>query len=166
MGLWESGMQNCSFWLSSYETQRWGSGGGHLKYCEKAAAWKSLIAPATDFFPDTEVENFKFPPPYPVLLWNLRNSCFAFYTDPGVVHAGAKFDTRGHRSATDFALGPSHTNSHQKRRPGHWAFRSMLLPKFIRQRRSMVVGIIEHYPQFVCPSVHLGASLKVLHYGG
>lgn len=72
----------------------------------KAVAWKSLIAPATDFFTDTEVENFNSSSPYSAFLWDLRNYCSTFYADPGVVHAGAKLDTRGHRSATDFALGP------------------------------------------------------------
>ncbi|XP_077771606.1 uncharacterized protein LOC144324194 isoform X2 [Canis aureus] len=42
------------FWNGEDEIQPRGSGGGHLKCSEEAAAWKSLIAPATDFSTDTE----------------------------------------------------------------------------------------------------------------
>lgn len=52
-------MQDCFFFsgFPSVEIQPTGSGGGHLKCSEEAAAWKSLIAPATDFSTNTEVEN-------------------------------------------------------------------------------------------------------------
>lgn len=102
----------------------------------KAVAWKSLIAPATDFFTDTEVENFNSSSPYSAFLWDLRNYCSTFYADPGVVYAGAKLDTRGHRSATDFALGPFFTckfSSIEKARK-LWPFRNILLSKLPWQR--------------------------------
>lgn len=59
MGFREPGMQDCFFFsgFPSVEIQPTGSGGGHLKCSEEAAAWKSLIAPATDFSTNTEVEN-------------------------------------------------------------------------------------------------------------
>lgn len=57
------------------------------------------------FFTDSEGENSDSFPPYHVLLWDLRNSDSTFYR-PSVAHAGAKLDTRGHRSVTNFALGP------------------------------------------------------------
>ena len=130
--------------------------------------WKSLIAPATDFFTDAEIEHFSSYPPY---LVGFKKFQLCFLNRSGVVHAGAKLDTRGHRSATNFALGPFYMCKFQSTEKARqlWPFRSILPPKLTWQRHYQGGWSLKTLPTVsVCPSVLLGASLKVLPhpYGG
>ena len=95
-----------------------------------------------------------------------------FLSRSGVVHAAAKLDTRGHRSATNFALRPFYVCKFQSTEKARqlWPCRSVLPPKLTWQRHYQGGWGLKTLPTVsVCPSVHLGASLKVLphpHGGG
>ena len=95
-----------------------------------------------------------------------------FLNRSGVVHAAAKLDTRGHRSATNFALGPFYMCKFQSTEKARqlWPCRSVLPPKLTWQRHYQGGRGLKTLPTVsVCPTVHLGASLKVLphpHGGG
>lgn len=92
----------------------------YLKGCEKAEAWKSLIALGADFFTDTEVENVNSSPPHPARWWDLRNSCSTFYTGPVQFMLVPNWTQGGtevpHILPWDLS---SLANSHPRRRPGN-----------------------------------------------
>lgn len=89
----------------------------------------------------------------------------------GVVHAGAKLDTRGHRSATDFALGPFLVyNFQQQQRPGNPgpSETEHLLPKKLADTSPWWNGWNQKMSPTACvyPCFHHGANVTVLHNGG
>lgn len=163
-GVWEPGMQNCSFWFIS----RWKSAKG-FRWRASEVLWESSgveISHCTSnwlFHRHREVENSKSSPPHPALLRDLRNLSTQTRCSSCWCQIGHKGAPKCHRFC-----------------PG--TFLHMQIPI---NRAGQETGLQEHSSKLtwqrhyhggwnhktlptvcVCPSVHLGASLKVLPHGG
>lgn len=76
------------------------------------AEWKALPSPNSGFCHACRSRAYQFFQRPPCSLLGRNPHSHILYRLGGV-HAGAKLDTRGHRSATNFALGPFHKYSLQ-----------------------------------------------------
>ena len=91
-----------------------------------------------------------FPTP-PCTQVGFKKFLLHFLHRPCVVHAGAQLDTRGHRSATDFALGPFFTSKFPSTEKARKLWPSgAFIPSWLGRGITMVVGIMKHCPQVVC----------------
>lgn len=151
--------------LSQDESQLRPSGGNIQRAMTKSIMHISLLALATvGFFHTCRSRAHKFFRTSPCTLLG-RNSHSHILCRLGVVHAGAKLDTRGHRSATDFALGPFHMyNFQQQQRPGSPGppGTEHLLPKKLADthHHGAMARIEKPHPQLVFTSASITVPLS------